>query len=422
MRIKNGPQVASTLTLILTLFTAGCAPHMPIATVSFTSSQTATEQATQINTAPPIETTTSTGEPSTTPTRGGASGPLDSVHMINEAQGWGIADQSVLRTEDGGKSWSNVTPTGIETIVSKIPAEGLSSFELNGAFLDAQTAWIAAPGLDQVTLFRTSDGGRTWQATELVVSTPQQVYPIYIISLTYLNAQTGWLLRSTGASTGHEDVELNQTQNSGTSWRLIAEAKETASGDFGSITTSGQKIGVSFRDPANGWLTGYSMGNAIYVYRTKDGGLTWDLQQLPIPDGYTAEGGSARSYPPIFFDGQKGVMPIYLGSNIPSINLFFYITKDGGESWSSTTPVCSPTNDFVWSWSDASHGFVTEDGTGILYSTSDGGETWLKSTFAGLKFSQLDFVSPIFGWGISEGSLVQTLDGGKDFQTVWESH
>lgn len=419
MRIKNGPQVASTLTLILTLFTAGCTPHMPNATISFTSSQTATKQAAQINTAPRTETTTPTGEPSTTPTRSGASGPLDSVHMINEAQGWGIANQSVLRTNDGGKSWSNVTPAGIETIVSTIPAEGLGSYELKGAFLDTQIAWIAAPGLDRITLFRTSDGGRTWQATELVVSTPQQVYPIDIISLTYLNAQIGWLLRSTGASTGHEDVELYQTQNSGATWRLIAKAQQTASGELGTITTSGQKTGVGFRDPTNGWLTGYSMGNAIYVYRTKDGGLTWDQQQLPMPDGYTAEGGSARSYPPIFFDDQNGLMPIYLGGSTPGINLFFYITTDGGDRWSPTTPLSSPANDFVWSWSNASHGLVAEEDTGILYSTSNGGEAWSKNTLGGLKFSQLDFVSPGVGWGISQGSLIQTSDGGKNWHTIY---
>ena len=332
----------------------------------------------------------------------GTGGPLDSVHMINKAQGWGIANQYVLRTNDGGKSWSNVTPTGMEAVVSTIPAEGLSSFEVKGAFLDAQTAWIAAPGLDRIALFRTEDGGRTWQATELVVPTTQQVYPIDIISLTSLNAETGWLLPSTGMAAGQGFVELYQTQNSGATWRLIAEAKETASGEIGSISSGGQKSGVSFRDTVHGWLTGHSMGNAIYVYRTKDGGLTWEFQELSLPNGYTAEGGSAQSNPATFFDDQKGLMPIYLGSTSPSINLFFYITKDGGDSWSSTTPVSSPTNDFVWNWSDATHGFVAEEDTGILYSTSDGGKTWSKSTLGGLKFSQLDFVSPSVGWGISE--------------------
>jgi photosystem II stability/assembly factor-like uncharacterized protein len=424
MQIKKGSQIASSLILILILFTVGCVPSAPT-TIAISSPQTATGQVIPLNTAPPANTTTPTVQPSETLTMSsGASDPLNFVQMVNETQGWAIADQSVLRTENGGKSWSDVTPTRIETVMSTIPTpapQGLNSIELKGAFLDAQTAWIAAPGLDRITFFHTVDGGRTWQASELVVSTPQQVYPIEIVSFTFLNVQTGWLFRSTSGGLGHGFVELYQTQNSGASWSLVAEGNENASGETGSITTLGQKTGVSFRDTANGWLTGSSAYNAIYVYRTKDGGLTWNFQELPIPDGYTAEGGSARSYPATFFDDKKGLMPIYLGKTTPSFNLFFYITTDGGDSWFSTTPLSSPTptNGFVWNWSDSLHGFAAEDGTGILYTTSDGGKSWSKSTLAGLKFSQLDFISQLIGWAISDGYLVKTVDGGKNWRTIY---
>ena len=221
--------------------------------------------------------------------------------------------------------------------------------------MNAQTAWVAAPGLDKIALFHTVDGGRTWQTSDLVVSvsTPKQVYPIEIISFTFLNAQTGWLLRSTGMAAGQGFVELYQTQNSGASWRLVAEAGQNASGEqTGSVTTDGQKTGVSFRDMANGWLTGYSHGNEIYVYRTRDGGITWSFQPLSVPNGYTAEGGSAQSYPATFFDDKKGLMPIYLGKTTAGITIFFYMTADGGDSWSPTTPISSPTNDFVWNWAE----------------------------------------------------------------------
>jgi len=395
-----------------------------MAIVSSVSPQTAIGQASPPYTAPPVKTTTPTVQPFASLTRSsGASGPLDFIQMINETQGWGIANQSILRTDNGGKSWSTVTPTGMKTVVSTIPtpAQGLNYYEFITAFLDAQTAWIAAPGLDKITLFHTVDSGQMWQATDLVVSTPQQVYAIEIISFTFLNTQTGWLLRSTGMAAGQGYVELYQIQNSGATWHLIAEGNQTASGEIGSITTSGQKTGVRFRDTANGWLTGYSAGSAIYVYRTKDSGLTWNFQELSIPNGYTAEGGSAQSYPATFFGDTKGIMPVYLGNTTtPSMDLFFYITSDGGDNWSATTPLTSlpPTNGYIWSWSDISHGFAAEEGTGILYFTSDGGKSWSKITLAGLKFSQLDFFSPMIGWGISERSLVQTLDGGKTWTRV----
>jgi photosystem II stability/assembly factor-like uncharacterized protein len=423
MQIKKFARIASLAAsiLVLFLFMAGCTLNTPVVPVTLPPPQTATGQATSINTAPSAETTTPTNQLSETQTTSnGTSEPPNFVRMIDATQGWGIANRSVLRTENGGASWSNVTPTGVETVASTIPAEGLSSFELKGAFLNAQTAWIAAPGLDKIVLFHTVDGGRTWQTSDLGVSTIGQVYPIEITSFTFLNAQTGWLLRSTGMAAGQGFVELYQTQNSGASWRLVAEAGQNASGgQTGSITTDGQKTGVSFRDMANGWLTGSSHGNEIYVYRTRDGGITWSFQPLSVPNGYTAEGGSAQSYPATFFDDKKGLMPIYLGKTTAGITIFFYMTADGGDSWSPTTPISSPTNDFVWNWADSSHGSVAEEGTGILYSTSDGGKSWSKITGSGLKFSQLDFIAPVIGWGVSDGSLVQTLDGGKDWHTIY---
>jgi photosystem II stability/assembly factor-like uncharacterized protein len=417
MQIRKSLKIAFAFPFILVLLLVGCVPGTPIATITPTSPQSVTGQATP--TALPVQ-------PSVTATTSsGAGGPLDSIRMIDETQGWAIAAQSVLRTEDGGKSWSDVTPTGIETIVSTVPTpapQGLNSIELKGAFLDAQTAWIAVPGLDRVTFFHTVDGAQTWQTTNLVFSTPQPAsYPVEIISFTFLNAQTGWLFRSTGMAAGHGFVELYRTEDSSATWSLIAEGNENASGETGTIITAGQKTGVSFRDPENGWLTGSDAGNAIYLYRTKDGGLTWNFQELAIPDGYTAEGGSARSYPPTFFDGNNGLMPIYLGSTEPKFNLFFYFTSDGGDSWYATTPLISatPGNGFVWDWSDSLHGFAAEDGTGTFYTTSDGGKTWSKSTSDGVKFSELDFVSPVTGWAISDGSLVKTADGGKTWQTIY---
>lgn len=308
--------------------------------------------------------------------------------MIDEAHGWGIANRSILRTINGGMSWSNVTPSELAAIVLAIPAAGLSSFELKGSFLNAQAAWIAVPGLDKITIFSTIDGSQSWQTTELVVSAPQQVFPIQITSFAFLNIQTGWLLRATQGSAAHEYVDLYQSQDSGATWNLIAQARSNISGgETGSITTLGQKTGVSFRDSTNGWLTGYSAGNTIYIIRTGDGGLTWDFQQLPIPRGFTAEGGSARSYPATFFDDKKGLMPVYLGKTSPGINLFFYTTADGGDSWLPTSPLNSQTNDFVWSWPDSSHGFAAEEGTGLLYSTSDAGGSWSKITQSGLKLT-----------------------------------
>jgi len=423
MQIKKEFQIV--LSLILILFISSCGPSA--VTTALTLMQATTQEVLPLDTLVMTETSTPTPMflPSETPTmNNGVSEPFDFIQMIDETQGWGIAAQLVLRTEDGGKTWSDVTPIEMKTVISTFPTpapQGVNLIELKGTFIDAQTAWVAVPGLDKVTIFHTVDGGQTWQTNELVASTSQQAaYPIDIISFTFINAQMGWLLRSTIESIGHESIELYQTKDNGASWRLIAEAKQNISGkETGSITTNGQKTGISFRNTTNGWLTGSSQENAIFLYRSVDGGSKWNRQELAIPNGYTATGGSAQSYPVAFFDDNNGVMPVYLGSGSPSINLVFYITKDGGNSWSSTTPLSSPTNDFIWSWPDALHGFAAENQTGILYITVDGGKTWSKSTLGGVALSQLDFVSATTGWALANGNLFKTIDGGMSWVSIY---
>ncbi len=359
-----------------------------------------------------------TPRPTLTPTPAAASGnvALDFVHMIDAQQGWGLSQDTVWKTADGGTSWTNVTPPGIETVFAAIPTQGSSSFKISGAFWDAQTAWIAAAGLDKITILYTVDGGGTWKTSEISVSA-QQTYPIQITSFTFLNSQTGWLLRSTNTATGSEYVELYQTQDGGTTWHLVVGANP-ASTD-GTITSVGIKTGIGFRDASNGWLAGSSTGNAVFLYWTQDAGLTWNLEQLAIPSGYTAIGSSANSLPPTFFDDQNGILPVYLGGAAPGMNLFFYRTGDGGKTWLPTTPLLSSSNIFVWDWPDASHGFAAIDGTNTLNVTKDGGKTWSPINIDGVNFHQLDFISPTTGWAILDnGTLGQTVDGGNTWKVI----
>ena len=61
-----------------------------------------------------------------------ASPSIQSLYMLDLNNGWALTDTGVVRTSDGGSTWYNATPAG-----------------LNGApaspfFLDASTGWLAA--------------------------------------------------------------------------------------------------------------------------------------------------------------------------------------------------------------------------------------------------------------------------------------
>ena len=46
-----------------------------------------------------------------------ASPGLASIHMIDEKNGWGITDTKVVRTDDSGVTWYDVTPPNLRRLV-----------------------------------------------------------------------------------------------------------------------------------------------------------------------------------------------------------------------------------------------------------------------------------------------------------------
>src|SRR5262249_40394848 len=122
---------------------------------------------------------------------------FDSIQMLNADDGWAtaflavshpsdVADTNlVLRTQDGGKTWQDATP---------------SAFNSGGSadFLDASHAWYAyLSGADYATgdfshtvshIWRTTNGGRSW--AETVLNVPHMNGHM----LEFIDPAHGWLL------------------------------------------------------------------------------------------------------------------------------------------------------------------------------------------------------------------------------------
>ena len=75
------------------------------------------------------------------------SNDLTHVYFVNESIGWAAgASDTILKTTDGGITWSTVTPTGESAAITALYAH------------DADRAWVGAGG----SLYYTTDGGTTW--------------------------------------------------------------------------------------------------------------------------------------------------------------------------------------------------------------------------------------------------------------------
>ena len=148
----------------------------------------------------------------------------------------------VYRTQDGGRSWLPVKPSGIDPARCKDRVTVTSA----GAFL---AAWSdrAAP-----VIYRTTDGGATWTASEPLPDPPGQVtssggatlrpYAVAAFGDTLLAAAMGWQHRY-----------VYRSLDRGAHWQWAATAADS-------------QCGVSFID-ATTWWNGRQM--------TVDGGATW---------------------------------------------------------------------------------------------------------------------------------------------------
>ncbi len=350
-------------------------------------------------------TPTATLAPST-PTPSPTTGPahpvmLTSLRMLDEMNGWALTNSQVLRTTDGGAHWQDVTPPNLR---GQLQSDGLVSTD----FLTPLQAWVmVSPG--PTSVFATSDGGQTWQIT--------QVQTVQAFEITFIDAQNGWLVSSpNGTAAGSQDLAIFRTTDGGTTWTKV-ESTEPNNNTPGALPFGGDKSGISFLNASTGWATGTEpVTNFSWLYVTHDGGATWQHQTLPLPPGVTQTQFSLS--PPTFFGFGRGILPVsYANGN--GLSLDVYVTTDSGNTWQSRTSVAASLAYFL----DANQGWAT-DGS-ALFVTSDGGLSWTKLPASDVfkNVAHLDFVSNSMGWAISDlnsggTQLLKTTDGGQTWTSV----
>ena len=331
------------------------------------------------------------------------------LHAFSEEGAWALTGQGLLRTNDSGRNWTDVTPPDLQL-------EGRPTV----FFRDGSTGWATNVPNGQtpttVPVFHTTDGGQSWESGRISLAPDPPQWLGGSSSLFFLDDNRGWLMATLMSGSAFSFGVLYGTNDGGKSWTELS-------------IPLGEP--VRFISSEDGWTAGGPGSRQLFA--TRDGGLSWEEQQ--VPHSADVAPWLTQVANPKFFDRLNGVLPIQVRRpEVGGPDVYFLVTSDGGRSWVEAGSPLSTTRDSGdvagVVLADLTTWYFDADG---LYTTQDGGKTWAAvETDIDLTSTRLlDFVSAEHGWAYVQEStctekhdcvthwrLLKTQDGGKTWSEV----
>ena len=330
---------------------------------------------------------------------------LLTIQFLNELDGWGVTETQIVRTNDGGITWYNVTPPDISE----------AGYSVDTFILDNNHAWVQLPDNENFPnggfLYRTTDGGITWTSNEVPFSRGK---------LSFLDPNNGWVMAELGISAGSMGVSVFQTTDGGETWDQKYTNDPNLSNAGDSLPLGGLKNGLTPLNMQTAWVYGliYTPGT-VYLYRTEDAGESWRELNLDLPEG--VENAELSVDEIELIAPNFGFLTMRVTSD--NTNLAVYTSHDSGDTW-LLMPTLIPnggSTDFL-SAAEA----VIYNGE-QFYVTRDAARTWTiipPDIKFGETFAGMDFVNALSGWVITldptnnHRSLYRTSDGGATWSPV----
>lgn len=269
----------------------------------------------------------------------------------------GMADDGIHRSTNGGLVWTRVMPTAYVTALAISPAYGASQTVYAAARVNTYSA---------TAVYRTTDGGATWQTLPITIPPEQNGQPLVIGSLAF--GVDGSVLA--GAQYGVSGTPFAyRSIAGGTNWQPVAGA------------LSGTAVSALTSTPTQ----------SFRLYAAGDGGI----QAATISQGSLAEGGAWQS------EGPRGgkASALVVSPNFAADGLAFagdWLTsfrgsesglgiirsQDAGQTWAPSFAgteayeYSTAVHDFAFSPDFATDQTVFAATWGGLFRSADAGQTW----------------------------------------------
>ena len=337
---------------------------------------------------------------------------LSEIHMLTDALGWAFTETEphVLRTQDGGATWIDVTPPERST------APGEAKRSASGYFLDPYLAWVVyfpeqfvggPETLDGLSGWWTTDGSNWLTSTIRAPMDINEGGPI----VRFVDEDHGWILVAFAVGAGQRGYTLLRTTDGGLTWDAIQTPPDTLS--------ACDKTAIAFVDPAVGWMTNecpFELAGGVFVDQTSDGGSTWQQLELSPPAGqgpFVETYLLCRTHSPNLRSATQGALVVECRRQSGGLVSFLYSTDDAGQTWR----ISAYPGGALLLLNDTTGWALSRQ----IHKTENGGQTWrlIKTVNWDGQFS---FVSGELGWAVARSeqaiALVRTTNGARTWSVL----
>ncbi len=181
-----------------------------------------------------------------------------------------------------------------------------------------------------VKILLSSDGGQTWRESIIENSEGMEAFDDWHDNIVYYGGYIGffgenggYLVLKAPTALGIEPIRIFLTGDGGDTWREIGNPTDI----HPSVST-----GAGFSTSLIGFISyQYREDTEPDIWRTLDGGETWEKLTVKLPDGYTEDYRFTPQTPS--FDGAEGVYPIEVVRDGMEETIYMY-SHDFGLTWS----------------------------------------------------------------------------------------
>ncbi|MFA5113710.1 MAG: hypothetical protein WC529_05390 [Candidatus Margulisiibacteriota bacterium] len=303
-----------------------------------------------------------------------------------ERIGYGVGPWNEMwKTTNRGVTWTK------SQLLKGTPPDGLYRIFTSVCFPTAQTGYAGGIYLNGVTadykpyIIKTTDGGTTWAETNLTdYATVCAVTDLY-----FADENTGWAVNSYLGMSGMAK-NLFRTTDGGASWQTGGIVRASSAGSVGAqlkvLPDYLSLIGITAVPNSGGkydvWAVGapWAITGTNMIFKSTDSGATWAVQDSTA---FSAPADARKVYlitDVDFVDNNTGyVTGVGIVGFSPVVSSLYgkvFKTTDGGTTWTQLATGMTSTPALLGvDFADANNGVVV-GAYGTMLKTADGGATW----------------------------------------------